>query len=388
MKPSPRLACLVAIGIGAVLGTVSASAQTYAWQQVWGDEFDYAGAPDPARWGHEIGRLRNDEAQYYTDRLENARVENGHLVIEARKESYLGAAYTSASVHTMSTDRQTVKFSTSGGRLEVRAKLPGTAGCWPAFWTMGADSWTASGGWPKSGEIDIFEYIANTPHVAFGNLHYLGADGYHKDNVAAYDVRSADYLAAPISSGYHTFRVDWHSDRIEWYFDNVKYHTVSIAPAAMSGDPFHRPHYLILNLAMGGSWGSPVDPSFASAQYLVDYVRVSQLVEVPVTYAAWQLGQGIPAGAPPAEDRNANGVADLIDYAIGDSRPAPGLQNGKLSLSFMRSRPAVTYSVECSSDLSTWTTLATNPGTVGALVTVTDTAAATPARFLRLRITL
>lgn len=371
-----------------VFVTSAAFGQTYAWQQVWGDEFDYTGAPDPVKWGYEIGKLRNNEDQYYTDRLDNARVENGNLVIEAKKESYSGSAYTSASVHTMSTDRQTVKFSTTGGRLEVRAKLPGTAGCWPAFWTLGADSWTSSGGWPKSGEIDIFEYVANTPYVAFGNLHYLGTDGYHKDHVASYDVRSANYLAAPISSDYHIFRVDWYTDRIEWYVDNVKYNESSIDPAIMTGDPFHNPHYLILNLAVGGSWGSPIDANFTSAKYLVDYVRVSQLVAVPLTFAAWQLEQGIPTGTPATEDHTGNGVADLIDYATGSPRPTPGRQGDKCTLSFMRERPGITYTVECSSDLATWTTLATNPGTVGTFVTVTDTVSATPRRFLRLRITL
>lgn len=290
-RSSPFISIFAVLTAGVLISFTTPHAnadQTYQWQVVWGDEFNYTGAPDPTKWGYEIGQLRNGENQYYTDRLDNVRVENGALVIEAKKESYNGAQYTSGSIQTMSTDRQQVLFSTTGGRLEVRAKLPAVGGSWPAFWTMGADSWTAQGGWPKSGEIDVFEYIANTPYAVFGNLHYLGSDGYHKDNVAAYDPRSTNPFAAPISNDFHTFRVDWYSNRMEWYVDDVLYHTVAIDPAQMTGDPFNSPQYLILNLAVGGSWGSPIDANFTSAEYLVDYVRVSQLEAVPEP-DAWSL---------------------------------------------------------------------------------------------------
>lgn len=248
---------------------------------MWGDEFDYAGAPDPAKWGYETGYLRNNEAQYYTARPENVRVENGVLVIEARKEAYEGYQYTSASLHTLSTDRQTALFATTGGRLEVRAKLPAVSGSWAAFWTLGADSWTAQGGWPRSGEIDVFEYVAHTPHAVFGNLHYEGTDGFHHDNVKDYNLHHADWQADPFYTDFHTFRVDWYEDRIEWYVDGIKYHEVSIVGTAMAGNPFGSDHYLLLNLAVGGSWGSPIAADFTSDQYLVDYVRVYQLTTVP-----------------------------------------------------------------------------------------------------------
>lgn len=268
-------------GLSLALALTTTSAQTPEWQLVWSDEFDYVGAPDPAKWGYEIGYLRNNEAQYYTDRPENVRVENGMLVIEARKESYSVYQYTSASIHTMSTDRQEVLFSTTGGRLEVRARMPSVSGSWAAFWTLGADSWTAEGGWPRSGEIDVLEHVAHTPYAAFGNLHYQGTDGLHKDSVGAYDPRSTDPAAPPLSADFHVFRVDWHEDRIEWYVDGVKYHEASIVGSGIDGTPFHSPHYLILNLAVGGSWGSPIDPDFTSDQYLVDYVRVYQLASIP-----------------------------------------------------------------------------------------------------------
>ncbi|MDR0532347.1 MAG: glycoside hydrolase family 16 protein [Verrucomicrobiales bacterium] len=273
-----------------VMGGSSVCGTEYQWQEVWGDEFDYNGAPDPTKWGYEIGQLRNGEAQYYTSRPDNVRVANGTLIIEAQKESYNGAQYTSASIQTLSTDRQTVNFSTIGGRLEVRAKLPSVGGTWPAFWTMGTDSWTPQGGWPKSGEIDVFEYIANTPYVVFGNLHYAGSDGLPKDNVGSYDPRSTNLSADPLYADWHTFRVDWYPDRIEWYMDDILYHMVTIDPSQMTDNPFNKPQYLILNLAVGGSWGSPIDADFNSAELLVDYVRVSQLMaipEPPVTALFW-----------------------------------------------------------------------------------------------------
>lgn len=278
----------------------AADAPAREWRLVWNDEFNYTGAPDSAKWGYEIGRLRNNEAQYYTDRPENVRVENGALVIEAKKESYSGAEYTSASIQTMSTDRQELKLQVTGGRLEVRAKLPSTSGSWAAFWTLGADSWTPQGGWPRSGEIDVFEYVAHTPHAVFGNVHYLGADGLHKDAVKDYNVRSADINAAPISDDFHVFRVDWHADRIEWYFDDILYHQVSVVASATTGDPFGSPHYLILNLAVGGSWGSPIAPDFVSDKYIVDYVRVFQLTEIPEPATTTLLHGGAAAVASTA----------------------------------------------------------------------------------------
>lgn len=250
------------------------------WQVVWSDEFNDTGAPDAAKWGYEIGaNIRNNEAQYYTNRSENVRVENGNLVIEARKESYQGASYTSASIQTLSTDRTKTLFSVTGGRLEIRAKVPPMSGCWPAFWTMGTNIWNV--GWPKGGEIDVMEYVAHDPYIVYSNIHYLDAAGNAKTSVGSYDPRSANINAAPLADDFHTYRVDWYPDRFEWYFDGIKYAEAKIDPANTTGNPFNNPHYLILNLAVGGNWGSPIDPNLTSQQFLVDYVRVSQLVEVP-----------------------------------------------------------------------------------------------------------
>src|SRR5688572_18917810 len=120
---------------------------------VWRDEFDGRGLPDASRWDYEIGSIRNNERQYYTRRAENARVEDGMLVIEARKESYEGAGYTSASL--------TSRNSWTYGRIEVRAQVPKGRGTWPAIWTLGTN--IRDVGWPACGEIDIMEHVGFDP---------------------------------------------------------------------------------------------------------------------------------------------------------------------------------------------------------------------------------
>ena len=118
------------------------------WNLVWHDEFDKDGVPDPARWAPEVGKVRNNELQYYTDRrAENARVEDGHLVLEARKEKFAGSDYTSASITTQKSAAWTY------GRIEARAKIPSGRGLWPAIWMLGTNIPTM--GWPTCGEIDI-----------------------------------------------------------------------------------------------------------------------------------------------------------------------------------------------------------------------------------------
>lgn len=152
------------------------------WKLVWSDEFDKPGLPDPAKWNYETGFIRNHEAQYYTDaRLENARVENGMLVIEARKESFKNpdydptagtnnwkrsrefAAYTSACLTTQ--ERVSWKY----GRIEVRAKLPAGRGVWPAIWMLGTNRQDV--GWPACGEIDIMEMVGFRPDMIYGHIH-------------------------------------------------------------------------------------------------------------------------------------------------------------------------------------------------------------------------
>ena len=241
------------------------------YKLVWSDEFDRPGLPDPSKWGYEEGYVRNHEAQYYTRaRLENARVENGMLVIEARKEHFRipqarpgskeFADYTSAALVTLH------KASWKYGRIEARAKLPHGLGTWPALWTLGDDPKT---GWPACGEIDIMEFVGHTPDKVFATVHYQ-KDGKHASSGHPLEV------AAPWDA-FHVYAVEWTPERMDFFYDQTKYHSFKITTADNNGkNPFRRPQYLLLNLALGGEWGGKIDDSILPQKYMIDYVRVYQ----------------------------------------------------------------------------------------------------------------
>jgi beta-glucanase (GH16 family) len=241
------------------------------WNLVWSDEFNYEGLPDPAKWGYEEGLVRNNEAQYYTRaRKENARVENGTLIIEGRKEPFPPegtsksgkyAEYTSASLITVR------KASWQYGRIEVRAKIPQGLGVWPAIWMLGDDR--SHLGWPGCGEIDIMEFVGHDPTHVHATVHYR-KDGKHASSGSALKVdRPWD--------DFHTYAVEWTPEKMDFYFDNTKYHTFEVANAEDAGqNPFHKPQYLLINLALGGAWGGKIDDSLFPQRYLIQYVRVYQ----------------------------------------------------------------------------------------------------------------
>jgi beta-glucanase (GH16 family) len=246
------------------------------WELVWSDEFDYEGALDPEKWRPEVGFVRNREAQYYTrDRRENARVENGRLIIEGRREHWPNPAYqpgasqwqrqrefaeyTSASLTTEG------RFAFRYGRVEVRAKLPRGQGVWPAIWTLGEN--IREIGWPRCGEIDIMEFVGHTPDQVHANIHY-GAGGQHRSRAGRLTVPSP-------CDDFHIYAMEWVPDRIDFYFDQRKYHTVPLDIAGAGEDnAFRRPHYLLINLALGGSWGREIDDRILPQQYVIDYVRI------------------------------------------------------------------------------------------------------------------
>jgi beta-glucanase (GH16 family) len=238
----------------------------HSWKPVWSDEFKYQGLPDPAKWDYEEGFVRNHENQYYTrDRQQNARVEDGHLIIEGRKEHFAPAGrrpaeYTSASL--------TSKASWVYGRIEMRAKIPQGKGVWPAFWTLGANRTEV--GWPRCGEIDIMEFVGKDPDHIHGTVHY-GINGHHESDGGKLQTdRPYD--------GFHVYAVEWYPDRIDFYFDQQKYHSSPVAKATDGGEnPFRKPHYILVNLALGGDWGGPIDDANLPQPYVIDYVRVYQL---------------------------------------------------------------------------------------------------------------
>ena len=232
------------------------------WTLAFSDEFDAAGPLDPAKWGYEVGAIRNEEKQYYTSRAENVRSEGGHLVIEARKEPYQGYGYTSASVNTRG------RFELLYGRGEVRAKLPAGNGTWPAIWMLGAN--IAQVGWPECGEIDIMENVGFEPlriHASVHTAAYHHVIGTHK---------TASVTVESPSESFHVYAMEWAADRVEAFVDGQRYFTFRNEGTGSRTWPFDKPQYLLLNLAIGGTWGGQkgIDDGRFPHRLLVDFVRI------------------------------------------------------------------------------------------------------------------
>ena len=236
------------------------------WKLVWGDEFDRTGQPDPAKWSYETGLVRNHEQQFYTDnRRENARVEDGKLILEARKEPMGGGQFTSASVISRGHAAWTY------GRIEVKAKLPAARGTWPAIWLLPNDISTVP--WPRCGEIDLMEHVGHDPGIVHATLH---CEAF---NHVKHTQRGATRSIPTASSEFHLYAMDWSAERIVMQIDGAPYATFERKPGDTPAEwPFNKPFYLILNLAIGGAWGGQqgVDDSAFPQRMEVDYVRVYQ----------------------------------------------------------------------------------------------------------------
>ena len=241
---------------------------------VWSDEFD-GDSIDRANWAFDIGGWGwgNGEAQHYTDRPENARLENGLLVIELRQERYEDSYYTSARLLTQGL--QEFQY----GRIEARIKVPKGAGTWPAFWMLGAGfehhAEDPAKRWPNVGEIDIMEYVGREPDLVLGTLHgpgYAGAGSLSRWNRQDYE----------IGDDWHTFAVDWNADRIQWFYDGEMYYELGPANLGNREWVFDQPFFMILNLALGGTLGGNIaaDLQFP-IHYYVDWVRVYQTAADP-----------------------------------------------------------------------------------------------------------
>jgi beta-glucanase (GH16 family) len=236
--------------------------QPERWSLDWADEFDRGVAPDPKFWSHEKGFIRNNEAQFYTEgRRENARIENGRLVIEARKDNWEGNKITSASLVTRG------KKPFLYGRIEARAKIPTGRGTWPAIWTLGEN--VGKVGWPKCGEIDILENVGFDPKKVHANIH---VDAYNHMRGTGKGNRMD--VGEPWKS-FHVYAIEWHPDRIEFFFDDLRYFVFRKEKSEDSVWPFDKPQYLILNLAIGGAWGGQqgIDESLLPHRFEIDYVR-------------------------------------------------------------------------------------------------------------------
>lgn len=239
------------------------------WKLVWSDEFSRDGLPDPAKWAYDTGRNRegwhNDELQYYSHaRLENSRVAGGKLYITARKErltgeaDYGGQAYTSARLITLG------KYEFTYGFVEVRAKLPCGLGTWPAIWSLGT-----TGGWPENGEIDIMEHVGRNVGDVFGSIH-TGAYNWPKGTQ-----KTAHTSVPDACDRFHTYQLTWDADQMLIGVDNRNhFHFKNPKDGDPAKWPFDRPQYLILNLAIGGFLGGPVDDKIFPVSMEVDYVRI------------------------------------------------------------------------------------------------------------------
>jgi len=231
------------------------------WKLIWQDEFDQPGLPSVEKWMSEVGFIRNHELQYYTvGRQENARVENGCLILEARKEDYQGASYTSASLFS--------KANWTYGRIEVRAKLPQGKGLRSAIWSLGYN--IDKVGWPACGEIDIMQYLGSDPDQITTQVH---TKAYNQMQGGP---KGATTQVPAINTDFHLFVIEWLKDRIDWYIDGQKVFTYPNDKKGLATWPFTQPQYLLLNLSVGGDLldQKAVDKKIFPQQFTVDYVRV------------------------------------------------------------------------------------------------------------------
>ncbi|SMD37371.1 Por secretion system C-terminal sorting domain-containing protein [Reichenbachiella faecimaris] len=258
--------------IGLFLISNSVFAQE-GYELVWSDEFDYSGLPDEKKWSYDIGDgcpnvcgWGNNELEYYTERrLENARVEDDHLIITAIKENFGTKSYSSARLITKE------KGDWTYGRIEVRAKLPSGRGTWPAIWMLSTD-WSY-GGWPESGEIDIMEHVGYEPNKIYGTVH---TKAYHHSIGTQ---KGGEITVEDCEDEFHIYAIDWSHSKIDFFVDNRKYFTFTKESGADKW-PFDKRFHLLLNIAVGGNWGGVegVDESVFPQEMKVDYVRVYQLI--------------------------------------------------------------------------------------------------------------
>lgn len=261
----------------ALLGDLSTAEQ---WHLLWADEFNAAHLNE-AEWKFDLNVSYNHELQSYTaHRSENVRLHDGHLIIEARPQKDDGYDFTSG--------RLASKRSWTYGKFEARARLPHGKQLWPAIWMLPVkDTYGES---PASGEIDIMENDGSKPHVISGTLHYGGT--YPNNNMSS----SGDlHFPADFSAGFHVWSVEWTRKEIRWLLDNKQFHHVNIDrnlwsgkgrnPYTASGQPFDKPFYWVLNVAVGGDFfGEVPKVTVEEAKHWpkptmeIDYIRVYSLV--------------------------------------------------------------------------------------------------------------
>ena len=250
------------------------------YQIVWNDEFNYEGAPSDEKWHLQYipidqGGWANNEKQHYTKRRENSFVSDGTLKIVAKRELYayegVNKSYTSARLNS--------KFDIRYGRIDVRAKLPSSKGTWPAIWTLGTNIGeignyygTSQGnvGWPECGEIDIMEQDGTNKQLLYGTFHWADNGGQQASYGLIKDTSSLNI--SDLNSEFHLYSLIWTSSSIKVYVDNLLISELDNTASV----PFDNPHYLLLNVAMGGTLGGVIPGTFEEDNMEIDFVRIYQ----------------------------------------------------------------------------------------------------------------
>ena len=241
-----------------------------AGELIWSDEFNGSGAPSSDNWTYDIGHgssgWGNNEVQYYTDERKNVRLEDGKLIIEALKED---GEWTSARVKTQG--KQSFRYVT----VKARAKLPTGSGTWPAIWMLGSD--ITEVGWPACGEIDIMEHVGKDPGVVHSALHTPSSHG---------NTQNTGHMEVPdFSQEFHVYEAEWTPERITFRIDGEEFYSYEPTEKNDQTWPYNDQFFIIMNIAMGGNWGSDpqyesggmkngIDPDLQSARMEVDYIRV------------------------------------------------------------------------------------------------------------------
>lgn len=226
---------------------------------LWSDEFNVDGAPDPTKWGYDLGNnggWGNNEFQYYTNRTDNAVVAGGTLKIIAKAERFNNFNYTSARLLSKN------KFAFKYGKVEVSAKIPAGVGSWPAIWMLGANIDAVN--WPACGEIDIMEHRGSELNKIFGTFHYPGRAGGNADG----NTRAITNA----TTQFHKYSMEWSASSIKLYVDDLLVHSLNNS----AGLPFNHNFFFILNVAMGGGFAGAIDPALTGATMEIDYIRVYQ----------------------------------------------------------------------------------------------------------------
>lgn len=280
-----KITAILGLGMLVVLpaGSRAGDAVPGGYMLVWADEFNKDGRPDPKNWTYERGFVRNQELQWYQP--ENAFCRGGRLILEGRRERRPNPAYREGAqewhIKRASASYTSASLTTQGlhawqyGRIEVRARLPQGRGMWPAIWTLGTN--ITQVGWPRCGEIDIMEYVGKQPHTIHATTHF--ADPKLKDRNVHVAAGGGKLTLMEPYKDFHVYAIEWDEAQIRFFVDDKPYAKLNVDAAGAGADnPFRKPHYLLLNLALGGNWGGEIDDGVLPQRYEIDYVRVFQKV--------------------------------------------------------------------------------------------------------------